>query len=164
MGRVGQEKAIPAIKYKLINWSYAVTSTDWPRQLNGWSGVSRVILWGQGTRRTTKSSVVLPRPELYLWGLRLCFGRGMPSSDSELDVLLPYTMWKAASSRHARSATLGCPAAVAARAEALASIGLVTCGMAALVADAKPCGCCGIGVLCGGGGMPLRHARAPQPG
>ena len=107
--------------------------------------------WGQGTRRTTKSSVVLPRPDLYLWDLRLCFGRGMPSSDSELDVLLPDTMWIVASFRRARSAALGCPAAVAAGAEALAPIGLVPCGMAALKADAKPCGCCGIEVLCHSG-------------
>ena len=115
---------------------------------------------GQGTRLTTKSSVVLPRPDLYLWDLRLCFGRGMPSSDSELDVLLLDTMWIAASSRHARSATLECPAAVAAGAEALAPIGLVTCGMAALKADAKPCGCCGIGVLCEGNTTPACEGPA----
>ena len=47
------------------------------------------------------------------------------------------------------------------QAEALALIGLVTCGMTALKTDEKHCGCCGIGILCRG--MELQNERALHP-
>ena len=80
-----------------------------------------------------------------------------------LDVLLPDTMWMVTSSRHARSAMLGCPAAVAAGTEALTPTRLATCRMTVLKADAKHWGCCGIGVLCGGNATPACESPTPRP-
>ena len=63
MGRVGREKAIPAIKDKLMNWSYAVQPGDYHR-------LTKTTKW---LERRISRAVILPAllPYRSAWNLSL---------------------------------------------------------------------------------------------